>query len=546
MKAISIANQPWLSMKRTVKITVDGIKYRLFRASVTVAVITLAVAFLMNILAESLIKRAIASNTRERIQTSRRVYDWSARLSSPGGHESVIAEIAATTTDSPLYKETQKFAGLTDSQMADFQVQTQKITFILNFFNSLDYAKRRTMIHTAQGLGILHRLQDPKSMELFQTALSRIKSIHFDMSMEELNDILQKNNETKNIVDSILKARTNAIAKVSSQLGNKTLLAALAESDKNFGNVIREAGFIFDHKMAENEVAPQAKRLLDTLRIEKSMEVRLTRMIPVKEKAANGTETTKTGKKVEFPLRQLIAQHANVLPADVNVVMMWKYMESKNFASKYLERMKEVDALAAKYLTKTDAAPKGNEAVTVEGISSEEISVAGLSAERMVDLARSRTETAALLKAERLTMDAGKGFMGLGERLAWLLFVSMLVCGIGITNAMMMAVTERFTEIATLKCLGALDGFIMIMFVLESCFMGLVGGLAGAVIGSVIGLGRMMVSFGSNFFTAIPVLDVLLGMLASILLGTALAAIAAVVPSFKAARLAPMEAMRVE
>ena len=40
MKAITIADQPWLSMKRTVRITIDGIKYRLFRASVTVAVIT--------------------------------------------------------------------------------------------------------------------------------------------------------------------------------------------------------------------------------------------------------------------------------------------------------------------------------------------------------------------------------------------------------------------------------------------------------------------------------------------------------------------------
>ena len=46
---------PWLSLHRTIRITVDGIRYRLFRASVTVAVIVVAVAFLMNILSESLI-----------------------------------------------------------------------------------------------------------------------------------------------------------------------------------------------------------------------------------------------------------------------------------------------------------------------------------------------------------------------------------------------------------------------------------------------------------------------------------------------------------
>ena len=172
--------------------------------------------------------------------------------------------------------------------------------------------------------------------------------------------------------------------------------------------------------------------------------------------------------------------------------------------------------------------------------------VDGLTPELLVSLAKGRKEAESLERAQRLTMDAGKGFMGLGERLAWLLCVSMLVCGIGIANAMMMSVTERFTEIATLKCLGALDGFIMIMFVLESCFMGVVGGTIGAIIGALIGLFRMLSSFGVNFISAIPVVDVIMGMIVSIILGTLLAAIAAIIPSWKAARLAPMEAMRVE
>ena len=71
MKAITIADQPWLSMKRTVRITIDGIKYRLFRASVTVAVITLAVAFLMNILAESLISNPAKNLNRPRLAVVR-------------------------------------------------------------------------------------------------------------------------------------------------------------------------------------------------------------------------------------------------------------------------------------------------------------------------------------------------------------------------------------------------------------------------------------------------------------------------------------------
>jgi hypothetical protein len=491
MKSITIADQPWLSMRRTISITVDGIRYRLFRASVTVAVIVVAVAFLMNILAESLIKRSVASNTRERIDTSRVIYNWSAKLSSPGSQESIIIEVAKCSPGSDLYRETQRFAAMSDEEMAAFHTHTQKLVFVFDFFNSLDYAKRRAMIHTASGLDILNRLRNPENMEQFKLALTRIRSVHFDMDFDELDELLAKGPEVRKQLSGIISARRQAIAQINQTLKGKSILEKLAGAQGAFGDTVRQAGFIFDAEDTAPLVADQAQRLLDILTLEESME--------------------------ERPARQLIAQQANILPADVNVMLMWKYLDGKRFADRYLEKMQESG-----------------------------LNTAGLDADRLVDLAQSRKENAALLRAERLTHDAGKGFLGLGERLGWLLFVSMLVCGIGITNAMMMAVTERFNEIATLKCLGALDGFIMIMFVLESCFMGVVGGIIGAILGGVIGLGRMLAAFGVNFLGAIPVADIFLGMLMSVLLGTILAALAAVIPSFKAARLAPMEAMRVE
>ena len=71
----------------------------------------------------------------------------------------------------------------------------------------------------------------------------------------------------------------------------------------------------------------------------------------------------------------------------------------------------------------------------------------------------------------------------------WLISLSLLVCVVGIANAMLMSVTERFREIGTMKCLGALDTIIVKLFLLESTFQGCAGTSAGILIGFALTLG---------------------------------------------------------
>ncbi len=61
--------------------------------------------------------------------------------------------------------------------------------------------------------------------------------------------------------------------------------------------------------------------------------------------------------------------------------------------------------------------------------------------------------------------------------------VALVVAAIGITNTMIMAVLERTHEIGIMKALGARDGHIRLIFVVEGLLMGLVGSGIGTTLG---------------------------------------------------------------
>src|SRR5207302_8443155 len=93
----------------------------------------------------------------------------------------------------------------------------------------------------------------------------------------------------------------------------------------------------------------------------------------------------------------------------------------------------------------------------------------------------------------------------------WLVGLALLVAFVGILNAMLMSVTERFREIGTMKCLGALDGFIVKLFLLESAFQGIVGTLIGIVLGLGMSLIGASVSYGSYAWKNLPAKELLIG-----------------------------------
>jgi putative ABC transport system permease protein len=131
-------------------------------------------------------------------------------------------------------------------------------------------------------------------------------------------------------------------------------------------------------------------------------------------------------------------------------------------------------------------------------------------------------------------------------RTVWLLVLSLMVCLVGISNAMLMSVMERFREIGTMKCLGALDSFILKLFFLESVFLGAAGSVAGALLGVMLGVGQLRRHFGEAAWSCMPWGYVWGIAAASAVIGLLITAAAALYPAYRAARMDPIAAMRVE
>jgi len=343
---------------------------------------------------------------------------------------------------------------------------------------------------SASATAIFDRLQEPAEQARFFNGLKDMKAVRFVASPDEFRAFLQRWPDLKAFIQQVRAGQQQAVQHVQERLDRRAMLQALEDANGEFGRAIREAGF----ELADTEalsLVDQARLVSDTKAVEDTIN--------------------------QTVIRQAIAARRDVLPGDVTIDMIWKMLRDRDTAEWYIGTMRAA------------------------GVEPGRIDAARLTA-----MAQARARARLLVKTEMLTVDAGGGFMGVGRRMTWLAFVSMLVCVVGIANAMLMSVTERFREIATLKCLGALDGFIMTVFLIEACVMGLVGGVIGTLIGLVLGVARMWAAFQSLLAQAFPTGLLLGAALISIGLGIMLAAVAAVYPSLRAARLAPMEAMRIE
>lgn len=163
-------------------------------------------------------------------------------------------------------------------------------------------------------------------------------------------------------------------------------------------------------------------------------------------------------------------------------------------------------------------------------------------AQSSLSVTRVADQTGGAPGAEEAAADAAAR----NARQGWLVVMSLLVCGVGITNSMLMSVTERFREIGTMKCLGALDGFIVRLFLIESVVLGFLGSIVGALIGCLAMLLIAMIKNGADVVAKMSWGHMLAYLAIAIGLGCLLALMAAIAPAKRASMMAPAMALATE
>ncbi|MFP4403209.1 MAG: ABC transporter permease, partial [Candidatus Woesearchaeota archaeon] len=121
--------------------------------------------------------------------------------------------------------------------------------------------------------------------------------------------------------------------------------------------------------------------------------------------------------------------------------------------------------------------------------------------------------------------------------------VSVLVAGVNIANTMYTTVMERTKEIGIMKSIGAKNNYIRNIFMIESGFIGICGGILGVILGYIVASIIGYIANIAGFGMLTPYFPMWL-VIACILFATLIGSLSGFLPANQASKLKPVDALR--
>jgi len=488
VKPLVARNQVRLGPTRAFQLAVNGMRYRPLRSGVTVAVFALAVAFLAHMTSYSLLRHSIQAAALTELEQDRDLGEYLTRFGRADSPAAIREELASG--DAARIAELQRFSAASPGEIETASRVAKTLRELARALDRLPAAQRAMVLADQAATDLVEGLDEPGAFDSFADRIARSGARLPGPSVTELREIVTHSVPVMNaVVDRSAAGHSRAVDDLERRLRGVPVAEVAANPPAEFAATVRAAGF---------EFADADTSRLSVFARERNDLARIGSLLLTPETRAR------------------VAREARISVGEVSLETMVAKVKSRRRAA------------------------------WLAGILHDGGAPASLDAERVRDIFGAHRHRARLTAAVADLADTG-GEPGMTTRTGLLLFLSFLVCAVGVANAMLMSVTERFTEIATMKCLGGLDGFIMGLFVFEAMVQGAVGGLLGGALGLLLAGLRGLAEFGPLVNNASSSLGtVVLSVALSALVGIVLAAVAAVGPAWVAARLSPMEAMRVE
>lgn len=488
-KTIDVRDQVTLSFEKSFRFCRKGISYRLFRSSLTLAVVVVAVAFFTVLLSESFMLRSTSAGVRAEMTDAREADRLLMHLFHRYSSRDLSAKLAGIRDDETAVAEFARVTGMPEEDASELASQCHVEQLFLHFFRTLSPGKRVVLVKKNSGRGIFQFLADKPEWHAFLEALEKMRSVRLPASASTLRTFLDARHAFLAALQAARDARAKTVTAMEGNLADVTggiddadwLGGASADEVERWRSLVVESGFdLPPDKMA---------RVREQLRVA-LLEDRIATRLQSPEMRDAWKVEMQTTPGLETKLMMLKNDKVATLLGDAFTT------EEREAVADRFARVKHLRALLGKL-------PPVHDVV--------------VSKPRFLD-----------------------------GRQMFLIVISFLVCMVGIANAMLMSITERFREIATMKCLGATDGFILKQFLIEAGIQGVIGGTLGMLIGMVISILKSSLILGVAVFAYFPALHMVYCAVATVVVGVVLAMLASTYPSRAAARMAPMDAMRVE
>jgi putative ABC transport system permease protein len=175
--------------------------------------------------------------------------------------------------------------------------------------------------------------------------------------------------------------------------------------------------------------------------------------------------------------------------------------------------------------------------VMVQANGNESINKAKESILRIIRERHDNEDDITIISQDALLSTFNRILTALTLSIAGVAAISLLVAGILIMNVMLIAVSQRRSEIGLLKSIGARNSQVLNLFLVESALLSLTGALSGVIISFIaIWIFRRMVP-------AFPVIVPLWGLSSAIGIALAAGLVFGVMPARRASKLDPVEAL---